>query len=324
MTWRYAKLSRLWAALGMSRPDTRRLQRLTSAVEAFEQAGFASPLRVAGADPNGDEVARLAAQVEMMSGRIASQIAALERVARQRRELLANVSHDLRTPLASMQGYLELLLLRHGSLEPAEERNYLETAVRQSERLARLVRDLFQLTELEADGMQPGAEDFALAELAHDVVQKFAPDASRRKLQLSVNADATLARPAALMVRADIGLIERVLEHLVENALRHTPAGGAVAIVLGHDGERALMTVRDTGEGIAAEQLPGLFERYYRAERVAGAGSVAHGGLGLAIARRIVALHGGELKLCSTPGLGTNVSFDLPLAARSAQALHAA
>lgn len=310
----------LLAVLGVSTLYTRRLKRLSDAVEAFAQGGFTSPLRIAGADAGGDEIDRLAAHVEGMSERIATQIAALERVAQQRRELLTNVSHDLRTPMASMQGYLELLLLHHGSLAPAEERNYLETAARQGERLGRLVGDLFHLTELDAGDMKPQAEDFALAELTQDIAQKFAADASRRKVDLRADADASLPRPAALMVCADIALVERVLENLVENALRHTPAGGFVRIEIGCDAGRARLAVRDSGVGIAADDLPGLFERYYRAERVAGTGATTHGGLGLTIAQRIVHLHGGELEVCSTPGQGTKVSFDLPLAVRAERA----
>jgi PAS domain S-box-containing protein len=295
-----------------------RLKKLSEAIDAFERTGFATPLRAVetGTAADGDEVARLAAQVERMSGHIAKQISALERLARQRRELLTKVSHDLRTPLASMQGYLELLLLRHGKLEAAEQRNYLETAARQSERLARLVDDVFQLAELEGDDAAPQCEDFALAELVQDVIQKYVPDATRRKIELRMDAGPT-DDAAAFAVHADIGLIDRVLANLVDNALRHTPAAGAVTIEVGCDTERARLAVRDTGEGIAAADLPGLFERYYRAERVVGAGSTPHGGLGLAIARRVVQLHGGELRVSSTPGAGTRVSFDLPLARRS-------
>ena len=295
-----------------------RLKKLSEAIDAFERAGFTTPLRtVEGGDAAvDDEVTRLAAQVERMSGHISKQISALERLARQRRDLLTNVSHDLRTPLASMQGYLELLLLRHGKLEAAEQRNYLETAARQSERLARLVDDVFQLAELDGDDAAPQSEDFALAELVQDVIQKYTPDATRRKIDLHIDAGAH-GDAAAVAVHADIGLIDRVLGSLVDNALRYTPIGGTVAIEIGRDTERARLAVRDTGEGIAAADLPGLFERYYRAERVVGAGSTPHGGLGLAIARRIVQLHGGELKVSSTPGAGTRVSFDLPLAQRS-------
>ena len=306
----------LLAVLGMSALYTRRLKRLSDAVEAFAEGGFTLPVRVVGADASGDEIDRLGAHVEGMSERIAAQIVALERAALQRRELLTNVSHDLRTPLASMQGYLELLLLHHGRLDPAEERNYLETAARQCERLARLVGDLFHLTELDAGDRKPLAEDFAIAELTQDIAQKFAADADQRQIELRAGADASLPRPASLVVRADIALVERVLENLVENALRHTPAGGYVHIEIGRGEGRARLAVRDSGVGISAEDLPGLFERYDRVERVAGAAT--HAGLGLTIARRIVRLHGGDLEVCSTAGQGTQVKFDLPLAERAA------
>ena len=233
--------------------------------------------------------------------------------ARRRRELLARLSHDLRTPLASMQGYLELLLLRHGSLEPAEAHNYLQTAVRQCDRLARLVGDLFELATLEADDMPVQAEAFTLAELAHDVVQKFAPEARRRGLALAVACDVAEAAAASSRVRADIALIERVLDKLVDNALRHTPAGGAVTLAIDGGEKHARLAVVDTGEGIAAADLPGLFERYDHGARAGDAGSGQHAGLGLAIAQRIVALHGSRLRVQSAPGQGTTVSFELAL-----------
>jgi len=251
--------------------------------------------------------ARLAEQMARLEARLAERDRQLARVALQRRELLANVSHDLRTPLAAMQGYIELLLLRHGSLEPAEERNYLQTAARQSEKLGRLVNDLFELTRLEADELAPQPEDFVLAELVQDVVQKFAHEARQRGVRLEA-ADAA----AALRVHADLALIARVLEGLVDNALRHTPPDGCVTIRIGAEGTRSVLSVHDTGEGIAAADLPGVFDRYDRASRVQGGG--ASPGLGLAIARRIVRLHGGELAIRSAPGGGTAVSFDLPSA----------
>ncbi|HKW82263.1 MAG TPA: HAMP domain-containing sensor histidine kinase, partial [Burkholderiaceae bacterium] len=290
-----------------------RLQRVIDALEAFERGGFALPLHLPEADLRGDAAGRLAQHVERLAGVVTRQLAALEGLATQRRDLLANLSHDLRTPLASMQGYLELLLLRHGKLEPAEQRNYLETAARQTERLARLVADLFQLAELDGDAAPVNAEDFSLAELLHDVAQRYAPDAQRRQIELRPLVSAQVS------ARADIALVERVLGALVENALRHTPAGGRVTIALElePDATRARVSVLDTGEGIAAADVAGLFERYDRTERVAGSAATPHGGLGLAIARRAVQLHGGELRVASTPGEGTQVWFDLPLAARS-------
>ncbi len=298
--------------------QARRLRRLSAALDAFERTGHSGALLLAEANPQGDETSRLAAQIERMGECLSSRSAALSDAMRRRSELLANVSHDLRTPLAAMQGYLELLLLRQDNLDGAEARNYLQTATRQSERLGRLVADLFELTRLEGEGLRPDAEDFALAELVHDVVQRFALDAGRRGVRLEARLD-----PAAptLRVRAEIGLIERLLASLVENALRHTPAGGSVMIEAVRADSRAEVAVSDTGEGIAAADLPGVFDQYDRVERVGGAhrGS-GHGGLGLAIARRIAELHDGRLRIESAPGRGTRVGFDLPLVQPDAMA----
>jgi hypothetical protein len=178
------------------------------------------------------------------------------------------------------------------------------------------VRDLFRLTELEAGERPVQAEDFVVAELGHDVLQRFAADAARRGIGLRCDGD------AALRASADIELVERVLEGLVENALRHTPAGGEVRVSIGRDGTRVRVGVADTGEGIAAAELPHLFDRYERAPRLAGGAPRA--GLGLAIARRIVELHGGRLQVTSMPGRGTEVSFDLAPAAAAAPAGRAA
>ena len=157
-----------------------------------------------------------------MSERIVGQLQRLQRAETSRRELLANVSHDLRTPLASMQGYLETLLLRQGTLSPEEQRNYLEIASRHSERLGKLIHELFQLTKLEAHEIEPQFEPFSVTELVQDVVQKFQLAAGKRGLSL----DSALTGEQ-VEVFADIALIETVLENLIENALRHTPKGGA-------------------------------------------------------------------------------------------------
>ena len=291
-----------------------RLRKLGRAIDAFEQSADVVPLRLAAAGTASDEIARVAARIEAMADRLAAQAAALATKEREQRDLLANVSHDLRTPLASIQGYLELLLLRHASLDSAEARNHLEVAARQSERLGRLVADLFELTRLESDDARAEREEFPLAELAHDVLQTFAADAERRGERLEARVAAGPPAPA-LRVRADIGLVERVLGNLVENALRHTPAGGSVTVDAAPCEGRARLVVSDTGEGIAAADLPGIFDRYYRAERVGGAKRASgHGGLGLAIARRIVDLHDGKLSIDSTEHQGTRISFDLPLA----------
>lgn len=287
---------------------TRRLRALAASVDEFRSSGFTEPVKFTG-DPRGDEIDRLGAAFQTLSARIAAQLRELEQIEVRRRELLANVSHDLRTPLASMQGYLETLLLRHGTLPPEEERNYLEIAAKHSERLGKLVGDLFQLTRLESHDLAPQVETFQLAELAQDVAQKFRLAADRRAVILECRS-----REGLPPVLADIGMIERVLENLIENALRHTPAGGAVRIELEESGGRVLTRVADTGRGIPPEELANVFDRYYRVDR-SEAADAGHAGLGLAITRRMVELHGGTIRVQSTPGAGTKFTFDLPAAA---------
>lgn len=287
---------------------TRRLRALAAAMDAFRRGGFTEPARIPAADAGGDEIARIGAAFQEMSERIAAQLRELERTDERRRELLANVSHDLRTPLASMQGYLETLLLRHGTLPPEEERNYLEVAARHSERLGKLVGDLFQLTKLEAHDLRAQPEVFSIAELAQDVVQKFRLLAEKRGIVLDYHLVGQIP-----VVRADIGMVERVLENLIENALRHTPAGGAVRVALEGAPGRVWTRVADTGRGIPPEQLASVFERYYRVDR-GEAADAGHAGLGLAISRRMVELQGGGIRVESTLGAGTTFSFDLPAA----------
>ena len=315
----------LGAALLVFNLLTRRLQLLSAEIEAFRASRFSQPRFVHWSSKDGDEIDRLAFAFGELSDHIARQISELERMDSQRRELLANVSHDLRTPLTLMQGYLETMLLRRGELSASEERSCVEVAARHAERLGRLVADLFELTKLDGQAGRIQAERFSLTELAQDTAQKFELHAGERQVSLELCIDEQT--PAVL---GDIGLIERALENLVENALRHTPAGGRVSIEIESRPTHATLRVRDTGCGISREDLPYVFERYFQAPRVefdeadcAAAGNKAeptarhHAGLGLAITRRIVALHGGEIHVRSTPGIGTEFSFDLLFAEKA-------
>ncbi len=289
---------------------TRRLRALAVAVDSFRDSGFTKPIHLTSANPRGDDIDRLGAAVQEMSERIAEQLDLLGQTDVRRRELLANVSHDLRTPLASMQGYLETLLLKRGTLSPEEERGYLEVAAKHSERLGRLIRDLFQLTKLEARELKPQCEYFPVAELVQDVVQKFQLAADKRSLRLS--SELAIQHE---QVHADIGMIESVLENLIENAMRHTAAGGVIQVTVAPiDEARVAVRVVDTGRGIPSDQLKGIFDRYYRVNRgeASDAGST---GLGLAISRHIVELHGGKIQVESVPDRGSAFSFDLPLSA---------
>ena len=285
---------------------TRRLQELLAAVEAYRASDFSTAVHFRNADDNGDEIDRLAAAFVQIAARITEQLSELKQIDVQRRELMANVSHDLRTPLAAMQGYLETLLLKKESLPPEESRIYLEIAHKHCERLTRLVANLFELTKLEAREVVAKPEPFAIAELVQDIAQKFELTARGKGVTLSASHADGLP-----LVQADIGLIERVLQNLIENAVRHTPAGGGVRLILVRTREGVRVEVTDSGAGIAAQDLPHIFDRFYRAgpehaEHSAGAG------LGLAIVKRVLDLHGSRIDVQSEPGRGTTFGFELP------------
>lgn len=291
---------------------TRRLRALVSVLDAYRESDFTRPVRFPSADAHGDEIQRLAATIETLSEKLTQQLQDLAAADERRRELLANVSHDLRTPLSSMQGYLETLLLRHGSLSPDEQRSYLEIAARHTERLGRLIGDLFQLTKLEAHEIRIEPEQFPLGELAFDVVQKFRLAADRRSLQLAAEVPQDLPP-----VEADIAMIERVLENLIENAMKHTPARGTIRLAARCDGGRVHVCVSDTGKGIPKDQIAKVFDRYYTVSR-SESGDTGSTGLGLAITRHVVELHGGAVSVDSELGVGTTFCFDLPVASGSA------
>jgi signal transduction histidine kinase len=304
---------------------TRRLQRLAQAVEAFRESRFTQPQRLRWARADGDEIDSLAHAFGDLAERISRQLAELAQHDGQRRELLANVSHDLRTPLTLMQGYLETMLLRHGEMSRAEERSCLEVATRHAERLGALVSDLFDLAKLDGPADLLERERLSLTELAQDVVQKFSLHASAQGVVIRSRLP-----EGAAFVEGNVGLLERALQNLVENALRHTPQGGRVEVEVACTQGRVQACVRDTGCGIAGEHLPHVFERYFQARRVessdaaplwaAEASRRHHAGLGLAITKRIVALHDGEIRVASRLGEGTVFSIELPLAAPAARA----
>ncbi len=286
---------------------TRRLGWLTDAVERFRANDFRQPADMAlPRSGNGDEIDRLAVSFEDMARQITAQMEHLEETDRLRRELVANVSHDLRTPLASLQGYLETLLMKADDLSPQEQREYVEIAARHSRRLGSLVSELFELARLDSTDAMPEREPFSLAELIQDVLQKYELRARDAGVHLDVRLDSRVP-----FVYANIGLIERVLENLLDNALRHTPRGGSVNLVLVPGGDSVSVKLSDTGCGIPDQDLPHIFDRFYRS-RKPGTRSDDGAGLGLAIARRILELHGGRIEAASGYRSGTTFTFELP------------
>jgi signal transduction histidine kinase len=283
---------------------TRRLHATIREIEAFA-AGDDTYARTVVAE-RGDEIDRLGAAFARMRRQLKMQMQELRRQDELRRELVANVSHDLRTPLTSMQGYLETLARLDERITPEERRHHLDVAVRQSHRVSHLAAQLFELARLECEETQPQPELFSIAELAHDIVQKFAIAARQKSIALSIEVDA-----GPLCVYGDIGMIERAIGNLVDNALKHTPPQGEIRLHARHGAEGVEVRISDTGRGISEEQLPGLLQRGSSLRRMA---MHRGGGLGLLIVNRILDLHGSSMRAVSRVGEGTSISFVLPTA----------
>ena len=282
---------------------TRRLRSLSDAVRAFEKGDLTRRVPVQGSD----ELGALGRAFNEMASTIAADVEKLRQAERMRRDLIGNISHDLRSPLASIQGYLETMVLKDTTLSPQERRTFLDVSLRNTSHLQRLVEELLELAKLDARQVALRPEPLQIAELAQDVVLKLAPVARQAGVDLTVEPDGELP-----LVSGDVGMIERVLTNLIENAVRFTPAGGAVRAVLEGQPETVRVTVADTGMGITPEDLPHIFERFYRADKSRDR-TTGGAGLGLAIARQIVELHGSSLDVQSSPGRGTRFSFVLPV-----------
>ena len=224
-----------------------------------------------------------------------------------RRNLIAWAGHDLRTPLASIQAIVEALA--DGMVDdPQTVDRYLHTAQREIRSLSLLIDDLFELAQLEAGGLRLELQPNSLSDLISDTIESFSELASRQSVTLEGSV-----QPGVDPVRMDAQQIGRVLSNLLGNAVRHTPAGGMVKVqaTTGHDVVR--VEISDTGEGIRAEDLPHIFERFYRGEK-SRSRATGGAGLGLAIAKGIVEAHGGRIGAESTAGEGTSFLFTLPAA----------
>ena len=294
----------LLAGLVFFRLLTRRLSRLTERVESFERG--MTPESTAAVAGKGDDIDYLAARFDQMAQRIVAQLDLLKHKDAQRRQLVAQVSHDLRTPLASIQGYIEALRLKQDTLVPEERARFLDVALSESHRLGRLVEELFELAALDAREKQPKTEPFVVAELLHDVVQKHHPEAERAGVALSI------VSVAPVQVLADIAMTERVLDNLISNAISHSPQDTEITLSVSERDGGAEITVADAGPGIDEADLEHVFEPFYQA---AGASRTGHAGLGLAIAQRMVSLQQGKLSVRNAGGAAFSVW--LPLAGES-------
>ena len=276
---------------GLASVFARRIRRLERAADRIAGGRFDEPVVVSGRD----ELAQLAGAFERMRGR-------LSQLERARREFIANASHELRTPIFSLGGFVELMA--NEELDEDTRREFLTTMQEQVARLQKLATDLLDLSRLDAGQLVVDREPLALAPLAEAVVDEFAVVAQATGHRVEIEGDAE-----ALGDELRVLQIARIL---VENAIRHTPPGTAVRIVLGTVAGRASLTVEDEGGGIPPEDADQVFERFYRIEGNRASGS----GLGLAIARELASLMDGALVLEVEPGL-TRFRLLLPAAAPS-------
>ncbi|MGY1951173.1 ATP-binding protein [Pseudomonas pergaminensis] len=281
---------------------TRPLRQLTDKVGQFDINGAPKPAEPIATELNsGDEIAVLDHAFVQMENRLGEQWRAITHQDQERREMVANISHDLRTPLASLHGYLETLSLKDASLSPEERRRYLGIALDQSRKVGGLAQSLLELVRLEHGFVQPVIEGFSLPDLVQDIFQKFELTAEARAIALT----ATLP-PQVPTVFADLGLIERVLTNLLDNALRYTPVNGEIEVILSPETNAVAVTVSDSGPGINAELREGLFLRAFTI-----GGARRDGGLGLRIVHRILQLHGRSIRLVDQPGRGATFKFSL-------------
>jgi signal transduction histidine kinase len=284
---------------------TKRLKSVSRTVEEFENGRFDRRIPVS----TKDEIGNLARTFNHMADTIAANMDSLKQTDRLRRELIANVSHDLRSPFASMQGYIETILMKQKALKSEELRKYLEIILNDAKMLNKLVEELFELSKLDAQQIKPRPETFSLTELLQDVILKFRSSAEKFRIHLTADLP---KKPC--FVRADIGMIERVLSNLIENALNFTPTDGTIRLELQSRNGSIQVRVIDTGRGIPPEDIPHIFDRFYTGDR-SRSRSKGGSGLGLAISQKIMELHDSVIAVDSAPDRGSNFNFELRAAA---------
>ena len=284
---------------------TKRLQGVVRSVREFERGDMSRRIDV----QSRDEIGELAAAFNAMADTIGEQLEKLKRNDELRRELVANVSHDLRNPLTSIHGFVETLLLKKSELNSDEVGRYLEIILGESNRVNTLVHELFEHSKLEAREIEPSPESLSLMELIHDVCGTYAALAEKREVTLTRELPEKL-----LVVRADVHMVERVLSNLIDNALKFVaPKTGEVIIRASETAGAIRVEVADNGPGIPADDIGRIFDRFYTKDRNRQEGRPGGSGLGLAIARRMLELHDSALVVESAVGKGSTFSFELPI-----------
>ncbi len=286
----------------LSAPLSRDLQQMVAAVRRLSSSDFRTRVQLA----RRDELAELAAVFNDMAEQLEAAFARERDLESARRELIAAISHDLRTPLASIRVMVESIVDGVVADESTVSR-YLQTIRGEVGKLAELINDLFELSQIDARALELHVELVPLEEIIADTVSGMLPQAEQKGLTLENSTEKPLPP-----VMADPFRIQRVLANLVQNALRHTPTDGTILIQARHLGNEVQVDVSDTGDGLPADEATRVFERFYRADRSRSRDS-GGAGLGLTIAKGLVEAHGGRIWVQNNADRGATFSFTLPL-----------
>ena len=280
---------------------TKNLRELVYAAKRFEQGDL--KYRIQNAEQS--DLAGVTTTFNDMAETILQDMEKIRSLERLRQELIANISHDLRTPLAIIQGYIETLQMKENELTPEQRSSYLTTINSSGERLSKLISQLFEYSKLEANQIQPQKEPFLISELANDVHRNYQVLAAQKSISLKLEME-----PGIPLVFADISLVERAVQNLMDNALKFTPEHGEVMVSIVPKENEVVITKKDSGPGIQKENQALIFERY----RQTKTGQQKEGaGLGLAIVKKIMELHNSSINVLSKPNEGTSFVFSLPI-----------
>ena len=281
---------------------TQNLREIIDTVRRFKEGDMAA--RISNA--NSKDLSVLTETFNEMADTLVANIDELKSVEELRRELIANVSHDLRTPLAITKGYIETLQMKKQSLSEEESDKYLNIVSNSIEKLQKLIDQLFEYSKLEAKQITLEKEPFSISDLAHDVFEKYQQLAQKKEINLVQNIEPNLP-----LVFADISLVERVLQNLIDNALKFTPNKGSITIEMKSSDSSVYVAIQDTGAGIEESEIAQIFDRYKQAKSEPKKEKEG-AGLGLAIAKRIIELHDSAIQVVSKPNFGTTFQFQLP------------
>jgi signal transduction histidine kinase len=293
-------------ALLVFRPTHRRLQALQESARAVGSG----EMGVRAPETGGDEVTALAHAFNEMAGQLEQRTEALETLDRTRRQLVADVSHELTTPLAAIRGYVETLSMPEVPLDGDTRARYLRIVTEETDRLEHIVGDLLDVARLEGGGGTLVIDDVSIAQLFERVRHRHAQVIDQKNITLET------AEPAAgLVVRGDPNRLEQAVQNLVSNAARHTPVGGRIVVSAVRKEDGVVLSVEDTGPGIPPEHLPRIFDRFYKVDvSRTGTALPSGSGLGLSIVRAIVERHGGRISASNAPAGGARFEIWLPQA----------